>query len=174
MRNSFFLLSLTFLSVFLVGCTKRVVEEKNGAVYSKAYDVRVNFKKDPSDNVWYYQERIINTAYSDVVLVYAAQAFDNNNNPIWETLPRTYYTRDGKSAFYDYKFIQTKLEITLTSKEDLNNLPFFTKNRIFRVVLVPASRGESANLSPENLRKLPYEEVIKRLGMEKSSIKTPK
>lgn len=91
---------------------------------------------------------------SDVLLVYKQIGTTNNNSPIWQQIPITLYLTDGNELDYNFDFSRYDFVIYAGGTFDLTNSSYI-KNQTFRVVVVPASFGKSANVDFSN-----YQSVI--------------
>lgn len=87
---------------------------------------------------------------SDVVLVYRLARV--NNFDVWQPLPRTIYFNNGGEIDYDFNFTSSDVEIFMQSNEfaDLNALPAYTQNQIFRIVRVPGYFANTIDISDYN------------------------
>jgi hypothetical protein len=74
---------------------------------------------------------------ADVVLVYRlinVEGFD-----VWQQIPRTLYLDNGGEIDYDFNFTPNDVEIFMGANDlaNLNALPGYTQDQIFRIVKVP-------------------------------------
>ena len=166
---SLFLLSL--FSLLLFSCDSNDNDDYD--TYSVVYDVTDNFTAGTP----YYISRTFNNAIpdSDVVLVYRLSATDNGAS-VWQLLPRTLYLDEGELD-YDFDFTKYDVLIKAGGTIDLDNQSSsfknaYLNNQTFRIVIVPASYGRSANGS--GIDYSDYNSVIKTYGINDKNVKVLK
>lgn len=101
---------------------------------------------------------------SDVVLVYRQTGL-TAGNPIWRLVPQTYFFGDGGELEYITDFSVNDLTISIDSNFNLAEVPQFTQNQNFRIVIVPADF--STNVDVNN-----YDAVMSALDLGAGDIKT--
>ncbi|MDO4728965.1 MAG: hypothetical protein Q4B43_08195 [Bacteroidota bacterium] len=105
------------------------------SVVSAVRDVTVSFSPSNGFNVTVpLPQQLYN---SDVVIAYEMSGIDGGN-PIWKSLPSTYYVNGGEVRyFYDY----TRNDIAFYLDTDLppQAVPIqYVANKTFRIVILPA------------------------------------
>jgi len=160
---SIFLIAL--MGIFAISCTS----DDNGNyvdsdTLSEVYDLRnVNFDLDGSQ--YYIKRNFTQPLYdSDVVLIYR-QATTSNGNPVWELIPRTYYVNEGE-VDYTFDFTKNDVQLYVEATFNLANSSYI-RNQTFRVVVIPANYGKSANaVNFEN-----YNDVITHYNINDKNVK---
>lgn len=160
---SIFLIAL--MGIFAISCTS----DDNGNyvdndTLSEVYDLRnVNFDLDGSQ--YYIKRNFTQPLYdSDVVLIYR-QATTSNGNPVWELIPRTYYVNEGE-VDYTFDFTKNDVQVYVQATFNLANSSYI-RNQTFRVVVIPANYGKSANaVNFEN-----YNDVIAHYNISDKNVK---
>lgn len=160
---SIFLIAL--MGIFAISCTS----DDNGNyvdsdTLSEVYDLRnVNFDLDGSQ--YYIKRNFTQPLYdSDVVLIYR-QATTSNGNPVWELIPRTYYVNEGE-VDYTFDFTKNDVQVYVQATFNLANSSYI-RNQTFRVVVIPANYGKSANaVNFEN-----YNDVIAHYNINDKNVK---
>ena len=160
---SIFLIAL--MGIFAISCTS----DDNGNyvdsdTLSEVYDLRnVNFDLDGSQ--YYIKRNFTQPLYdSDVVLIYR-QASTSNGNPVWELIPRTYYVNEGE-VDYTFDFTKNDVQLYVEATFNLANSSYI-RNQTFRVVVIPANYGKSANaVNFEN-----YNDVITHYNINDKNVK---
>lgn len=145
---------IALFSVFVVSCTTDDDGNyQDTDTISSVYDLKnVNFTYDNGYNI--YRQFQVPLYSSDVVLIYR-QSATANGNTVWELLPKTYYLNDGNEVDYTFDFTVNDITIYAGGTFDLTGSQFIN-NQTFRVVVIPANFGKSANgIDFEN-----YEDVI--------------
>lgn len=138
---SIFLIAI--LGIFVVSCTS----DDNGNfvdndTLAEVYDLK-NINFDLDGNQYYVKRNFTQPLFdSDVVLVYK-QSTTVNGNPVWELLPRTYYVNEGELD-YTFDFTKNDIQIYAQATFQLGNTNYI-RNQTFRVVVIPANFGKSAN-----------------------------
>ena len=164
------LLLLLISSIFIFSCKD---DDEVVVDYPAVYDININLIQN-STNYFGFNQKFNSTLLGqDIVLVYRK----NNpgaNTPVWEPLPKTYFFDEG-AMDYTFDFTTTDVQIDLRSDFDLTVKDTAFKNtyisgQTFRVVLVPAVYGRSANsVDP---RTLSYEEVIAKYNINDKKVGT--
>lgn len=103
---------------------------------------------------------------SDMVLVYRLSG-NFQGEDVWRPLPQAFYFDDGTLDFrYDFDFTRFDAEVYLEGF-DLGGInPSFRLNQVFRVVVIPANFGKTAN--PVDLSD--YKAVIAAYGIDETKI----
>ena len=160
---SIFLIAI--LGIFAISCTS----DDNGNyvdndTIADVYDLK-NINFDLDGNQYYVKRNFTQPLYdSDVVLIYR-QATVANGNPVWELMPRTYYVNEGE-VDYTFDFTKNDVQIYAQATFNLTNTSY-VRNQTFRVVVIPANFGKSANaINYEN-----YNEVIARYNINDKNVK---
>lgn len=113
--------------------------------YPIVYDLRnVNFENVGGS---YQIARSFNSPMyeTDMLLMYMQVGTTNNNSPIWQQIPITFYLNDGHEVDYNYDFSRYDFVIYAGGTFDLYNTNYVI-NQSFRVLLVPASYGKSTEV----------------------------
>ena len=160
---SIFLIAI--LGIFAISCTS----DDNGNyvdndTIADVYDLKnINFDLDGTQ--YYVKRNFTQPLYdSDIVLIYR-QATTANGNPVWELIPRTYYVNEGE-VDYTFDFTKNDVQIYAQATFNLTNTSY-VRNQTFRVVVIPANFGKSANsINYEN-----YDEVITRYNINDKNVK---
>ncbi|RLZ10738.1 hypothetical protein [Faecalibacter macacae] len=157
---------IALFSVFVVSCT---TDDDNYTqdtdTISSVYDIKnVNFTYD-NNGYNIFRQFQVPLYSSDVVLIYR-QSATANGNPVWELLPKTYYLSDGNEVDYTFDFTVNDITIYAGGTFDLTGSEFI-RNQTFRVVVIPANFGRSANgINYEN-----YDDVINYYNINDKVIK---
>lgn len=139
MKKIFLLLSI--VSVFgLTGCNNDddVVAVGDGDTISEVFETNppVNFFPD-GNGVYQVLVPLNPKIYSsDVILVYRLSGQNNLGNDIWEPIPTNYNLNEGTLSYY-FDFSQDEVVIYLESSFDPGLRTDFSRNQIFRIVIVP-------------------------------------
>ncbi|QDW20684.1 hypothetical protein [Flavobacterium sp. KBS0721] len=106
----------------------------------------------------------------DVILIYRQIGFlTATNAPIWEQIPKTIYTSQGRLS-YDFEFSQQHFIIYAEGNYDLELTPDFLDHQTFRIVIVPGSAtGTSKSVNKEDYSD--YNAVIKKYNIDDSKVK---
>ncbi len=99
---------------------------------------------------------------TDMLLAYMKVGTTNNNSPIWQQIPITFYLNNGDEVDYNYDFSKYDFVIYAGGTFDLTNTSYVL-NQTFRILLVPADYGKSANLDYSN-----YESVVNYYNIDDS------
>ncbi|HMI06399.1 MAG TPA: hypothetical protein VK528_02545 [Flavobacterium sp.] len=97
---------------------------------------------------------------SDMILVYR-QSGSFNGNPIWESLPKTYYFSNGEELDVNFDFTMNDISIYLDYTDPSVLTADFVQNQLFRVVIVP---GYLSN----KMSSTKYDDVKKELNIDES------
>lgn len=81
----------------------------------------------------------------DVLLIYKQVGTTNNNSPIWQQIPITFYLNDGNELDYNFDFSKFDFVIYAGGTFNLAGSPYIL-NQTFRIVVVPASFGKNQNI----------------------------
>ncbi|CAM3715096.1 hypothetical protein FSS13T_26180 [Flavobacterium saliperosum S13] len=163
-------ITLVLAFIGMIGLTSCVREE---VVVQDTYD------QDTISEVWEYTNvdfypnnyslflDFPHTIYSsDMVLVYRL-AGGSSAGDIWKLLPETYYFDDGTLDFgYNNDFTQYDVKINLYGYDLAGLSNAYKLDQIFRVVVIPAAFGKSANKVDVN----DYQAVIQAYGIDESKI----
>lgn len=124
-------------------------------IVAEAFEVDVNFTAANNYKAFFdFQPAIF---IDDVVLIYIKWESDNGNT-IWRALPQTLFLEEGVLV-YNYDFSRVDFSVFLESTFDPGILSAdFTRNQLFRVVIVPADLGSRIDYND-------YEGVVKMLGL---------
>ncbi|WP_113924992.1 collagen-like triple helix repeat-containing protein [Cognataquiflexum aquatile] len=124
-------------------------------IVAEAFEVDVNFTAaNDYMAVFDFQPPIFE---DDVVMIYISWEFANGNT-IWRALPQTLFLEEGVLV-YNYDFSRVDFSVFLESSFDPGILPLdFTRNQVFRVVIIPADLGSRIDYND-------YEGVVKMLGL---------
>jgi hypothetical protein len=103
---------------------------------------------------------------SDMILVY--HLFDVvNGEDLWRLMPQTVYLPEGELD-YNYDFTRNDINIFLNADFDLNVLSAnWTKDQIFRVVIIPGYFANSGNRMDFS----DYKTVVNEFHINESDIK---
>lgn len=106
---------------------------------------------------------------SDMILVY--RLFDvANGEDVWRLMPQTVYLTEGELD-YNYDFTKKDINLFLDANFDLNVLSAdWTKDQVFRVVIVPGYFANSGNRMDFS----DYKTVVKEFHIQESDIKKKK
>ena len=187
MKKFWPLLILLISSLFIISCDNSDDNDSNNnnvnVEYPAVFDLPVTFQmgKDNNGNndptFFTYQHNFSGMLTQDIALVYR-KANPGSNDPRWEPLPRTYFF--GSNAMdYTYNFQTNIVNLQLSADFDLTkiypdyNPQNYVYNQTFRVVLVPTIYGNK-NANAADLRKMSYEDVIKKYNINDSNVTTLK
>ena len=106
----------------------------------------------------------------DVILIYRKIGFiTGTNSPIWEQIPTTIYTSEGRLS-YNFEFSIEHFIIYAEGNYNLELTPTFLDNQTFRIVIVPGSpTGTAKSVNTENYSD--YNAVIKKYNIDDSKVK---
>lgn len=179
MKKFWPLLILLISSLFIISC-----DDKNNDDYvdhdtiSTVYDYKgVNFTYNDEDGWNFYRTFPSGVMYnSDVVLIYLQTDTNTNGSPIWTPIPAKFnptVNNVTQEVYYDFDFSVNDFKIYVRGTYDLAATPNFINNQTFRVVLVPGGFGNK-NANATDLRKMSYEDVIKKYNINDSNVTTLK
>jgi hypothetical protein len=133
-----------------------------GAVYENIAPNYYNFTQNNNYSVGFdFPQPLVE---SDVVLVYRYDGVDNNNQPVWQALPETYYLNDGTRDFsLKYIFTRNYVDIYLDGNSPATIPAEYRVNQIFRIVVVPADFVAKVNAKN-------YLDVVTKLKINDSQI----
>lgn len=158
-------LVLAFIGMItLNGCTVNENNVDNDTI-SRVFEYsNINFVPNTYSVVLTFPQAIFT---SDMVLVYRLSG-NFQGEDVWRPLPQAFYFDDGTLDFrYDFDFTRFDAELYLEGF-DLGGInASFRLNQVFRVVVIPANFGKTAN--PVDLSD--YNAVIAAYGIDKSKIK---
>lgn len=118
-----------------------------GIIGSSAFEKTVNF--NANENFSFTQEYGFSASEFDVTLAYILWETASGTD-VWRMLPQTVLLDQGL-LFYNYDFTQTDVRFFLDADFDLNLLGSGdTQNQVFRVVVVPADKVGSVDVSNLN------------------------
>lgn len=168
MRKIFVLLAMVSTAAF-TGCT---INDDQPDVITNNYTLKAemfeltNVDFDASANFRALYDLGAPIHPADMILVYRLKEVFQGND-VWELIPRTYYFDDEQELDYDYNFTRNDIELYLdfTNGLDLNAIPEFTQNQIFRIVIIPGY-DNTARMDFTN-----YDAVIKTFGISEENIK---
>lgn len=139
-------LTMTFFGLVILSCsTDDDTVYVDYDTYPIVYDLRnVNFENVGGS---YQISRSFNSPMyeTDMLLMYMQVGTTNNNSPIWQQIPITFYLNDGHEVDYNYDFSRYDFVIYAGGTFDLYNTNYVI-NQSFRVLLVPASYGRSTEV----------------------------
>lgn len=167
MRKIFLLLALAGTTAF-TGCTvddEPDVINNNYYLEAEVFELsNVDFDASADYKVLYDLGTPILPA--DMILVYRLKGVFEGAD-VWELIPRTYYFDNDQELDYDYNFTRNDIEFYLdfTNDLDLNSIPEFTQNQIFRVVIVPGF-DNTGRIDFSN-----YDVIAKQFNIEETNIK---
>lgn len=102
----------------------------------------------------------------DIVLIFRKAGTDNGAT-VWQSIPRSIYIDATKRFDYDYDFSKNDIKIYAAGNYDISTNPEYLNNQTFRVVLVPAGKGnKNANVDYTD-----YNSVIKYFKIDDSKVK---
>ena len=155
-----------FIAVF--GLTTFSCKSDDNAVYMDydtypvVYDVK-NANFSLVDGVYQIARTFNNPMYeTDMLLAYMQVGSTNNNSPIWQQIPITFYLDDGNEVDYNYDFSRYDFVIYAGGTFNLGGSSYIS-NKTFRILLVPASYGKSSNVDYSD-----YDSVVNFYGIDDS------
>ena len=166
------ILLIAFVSLFIFSCDD---DNDNNFVdhdtYSQMRDATGTFSASNT----YTLSMDINIQNTDVVLVYRKVGGN------WQSIPKTYYLDNvvapATGRELDYNFDFNTQEVNISTSANFNQASMsaaeanqYLNNQTFRVVLVPASAGKTAN----SVDKSDYNAVVKYYNLDESKVKTIK
>ncbi len=131
------LITLLFISAILMTCEgpQGIPGRDGGLIVSPAFEIELDFTN--ANNYEFFEPYGFNTFPADVTLVYILWDVQNGQE-IWRLLPQTVEFNDG-SLMYNFDFTRTEVRFFLDGTVDFNTLDnSWTRNQVFRVVVVPA------------------------------------
>ncbi len=159
-------LVIAFFGLMVVSCTSDDdIAYVDYDTYPVVYDVNnVNF-----DNVGgsFQIARTFNTPMyeTDMLLVYKRIGTTNNNAPIWQQIPITFYLNDGNEVDYNFDFSRYDFVIYAGGTFNLSNTEYVL-NQTFRVLLVPADYAKNSGVDYTD-----YNSVINYYNIDDSNPK---
>ncbi|WP_419868896.1 hypothetical protein [Chryseobacterium sp. CT-SW4] len=167
----FFLMA--FVSLFIYSCDNNddVVVQPGTDTYPVAYDINNAVFTRNTDYEYVYNKQFTNALVeSDMVLIYMHVGDTNNNSPIWKLLPYTIYTQNNDPIECSFDFSKFDFAIYINSTLNLTNNMSYVNGNNFRLVVIPASTGQSAKAAaPVDYKD--YNSVIKYYNIDESKIK---
>ncbi|MFA5618702.1 MAG: hypothetical protein WDA08_00200 [Weeksellaceae bacterium] len=116
------------------------------------------------DGVFQISRAFTSSLYSsDVVLIFMQNGNISTGSPVWQAIPITFYLADGHEVDYNYDFSKEDFVIYAGGTFDLTNTSY-VKNKTFRILIVPAATGKSANVDLTD-----YESVINYFHIDDSN-----
>lgn len=167
------LVLLLISSIFILSCKDDNDDIVQVEVdYPTVYDINVNLVQNDTNYFGFNQPFNGALLSQDIVLVYR-KSNPGQNNPIWESLPKTYFF-GADEMDYTFNFTREDVQIDLNANFNLATTDGTFKSQYingqtFRVVLVPAVFGNK-NANSVDPRKLSYEEVIRLYNIDDSKI----
>ena len=133
--------------------------------YPIVYDLNnVNFDYDEVSGTFSIARTFSEPMYdTDMLLAYLQVGTTNNNSPIWQQIPITFYVDGGHEVDYNYDFSRYDFVLYAGGTFDLYNSPYVL-NKTFRILLVPASYGKSADVDFSD-----YESVVNYYKIDDSN-----
>ncbi|TYB76416.1 collagen-like triple helix repeat-containing protein [Bizionia myxarmorum] len=112
-----------------------------------SFEIELDFVA--SNNFEFFEPYGFTTYASDVTLVYMLWEV-NNNQDVWRLLPQTVEFSEG-TLVYNFDFTQTNVRFFLDGTVDFNSLDVsWTRNQVFRVVVIPAFNAGKQDFSDLN------------------------
>jgi hypothetical protein len=177
------LVVLCATALLFVNCSKDAVDGKNGTdgtdgkngingtngvnITGKIYDVtNFNFFKvsDVPAGNFYSINITFNTPIgtTDAIIAYRLDGIDNQKNPVWVTMPRSYTVPEGGFT-YDYAFSKSICFLQVFSNFDLGTTPAYINNQNVRILVVPAAAARNSKM-------LDYKSAIKLYKIDESKV----
>jgi len=151
-------ISLITAVLFLVSCQSEPglmgpqgPEGPPGPV-GQAFEVQTDFSSSNNySNIIAFPDNI-QVLESDIVVVYLLWEVDQNTgNDVWQPLPVSVFFDDGELQ-YAFDHTLADVELFLTGDKDLNTLGSgFTKDQVFRVVILPVDYVTSNKVNLSNM-----------------------
>ncbi len=133
--------------------------------YPVVYDL-TNVDFESVNGTYVISREFNNTLYpEDVLLVYLQNGSTNNNSPIWQQIPYTFYLDDGNEVDYNFDFSMYDVQIYAGGTLNLDGTSF-VNNKTFRIVFVPATYGKSPEVDYSD-----YNSVINYYNIDDSNPK---
>ena len=157
-------------SVVVVSCTDRnndVVTTTDNDTYAMVLEISnanfVNTAPSGYNISATFTKPLFN---EDIVLIFRKAGTDNGAT-VWQSIPRSIYIDAAKRFDYDYDFSKNDIKIYAAGNYDISTNPEYLNNQTFRVVLVPAGKGnKNANVDYTD-----YNSVIKYFKIDDSKVK---
>jgi len=170
MKKIFLLLSIVTV-LGLTGCSKDDDNRVDNDTYSEVFEPDpINFLPDVNGDYTVVVPLNPKIYSSDVVLVYRLSGTNNLGNDIWEPIPTDYNLSQGGLSYY-FDFSQDDVAIYLQASFDPALRPDFSRNQIFRIVIVPGYFSKTIDVNN-------YDAVMSALaekkGVDSIEIKTIK
>lgn len=127
-----------------------------GGEIGHIYDIDVDFTSQNDYSIISEFPLSVEVFETDVVMVYLLE--DQVSDPsgpvdVWSPLPQTFYLDYGDEVVYNFNHTFFDVNLFLDGNGNLNNLgPEFTRNQIFRIVILPAN--EVSNLQTDTYQNL--------------------
>ncbi|WP_339634714.1 hypothetical protein [Bizionia echini] len=119
-----------------------------GLIVSPAFEIELDFTA--GNNYEYFEPYGFNTYPADVTLVYILWEIVDGQE-VWRLLPQTVQFEDG-SLMYNFDFTRTDVRFFLDGTVNFNTLDSsWTRNQVFRVVVVPADNVGKQDFSDINV-----------------------
>jgi len=158
---------LVGFSLLLTSCEFTDVTEVTEVVEADPniiFERNLNFNFNGTDNIL---NGIINYPNSfnpredDLVIVYLQNGVDeqNNNLPLWDALPRTFFLND-EPIVYNFNYSPGGIEILIDAGNgfDKTSIPAdFTDNQLFRIAVLPGQFSRSGKTL--DIESLSYQNV---------------
>lgn len=145
MRKIFLLLSAIGTLIF----TSCGSDDVGPDTYSEVFDVvDVDFAPEAGTSRYTAVVELDPIIYStDVILVY--REIEDNGFVVWQPLPRTLYF-GADELDYDFNFRQQDVMLIMDANFDLAEVPEYTQNQVFRIVIVPGWMAQSLDTNDYN------------------------
>lgn len=146
MKKIFLFLAMAGMAAFTTGCSND--DDVDRDTISEVFERTVTFSGPNFSAVVPLNPTIFD---SDVILVYR-RTVDVDGFAVWQSIPRTIYFDNGGEIDYDFNFTLGDVQIFMQSNglADLNNLPAYTQNQRFRIVIVPGYFANTIDTSDYN------------------------
>lgn len=112
----------------------------------------INFDYEPNNNLYSALIDIPNDIQvldSDAILVYRLETVSGTNGPLdtYSLIPQDFFLPQG-TIEYVYNHTASDVELLIDGNFDLYNLsPDFTKNQVFRFVVIPSDFAHNPNVN---------------------------
>jgi len=119
-----------------------------GLIVAPAFEIELNFTS--ANNYEFFEPYGFETYPADVTLVYILWEVVNGQE-VWRLLPQTVEFEDG-TLMYNFDFTRTEVRFFLDGTVNFNTLDnSWTRNQVFRVVVVPADNVGKHDYSDINV-----------------------
>lgn len=171
MKKAFVYLSLA-MSMVLASCIgpQGMSGEPGYSAEAEVFELRnINFDYNAVDGYTIYRSLNPNIYASDNILIYRMTSTINQQTPVWQSIPRTFFLGNGQELDYDFNFSKQDFTIYAGGNFNLATMPVYLTNQTFRIVIIPGYFSNKA--AQKNIDYSDYNAVVKAYHILESKVK---